>query len=187
VVINSPTSVVGQQQIPPTRCASRTRSVRLQTVSRALDFGSAARAPAFAPPGPQRSRVHVSSANAGNAPVLGTGPGTGTAVPPASPVGHCRKTAGCALTGLGSPVRRCTGTAPRSGAKVEISGDQPHAPRPLRSVPFHLFQEFPALGQQLAHTLSLRQGLSGVEFRRSLAQSSRALGPRGRADAFLGR
>ena len=32
-----------------------------------------------------------------------------------------------------------------------------------RSVEFHLFQEFSTLGQQLAHTLSLRQGLSGVE------------------------
>jgi len=31
------------------------------------------------------------------------------------------------------------------------------------SVLFHLFQEFSTLGQQLAHPLSLRRGLSGVE------------------------
>jgi hypothetical protein len=32
-----------------------------------------------------------------------------------------------------------------------------------RSVDFRLFQEFSTLDRQLAHTLSLRQGLSGVE------------------------
>jgi hypothetical protein len=31
------------------------------------------------------------------------------------------------------------------------------------SVHFHLFQELSTLGQQPAYTLSLRQGLSGVE------------------------
>jgi hypothetical protein len=42
----------------------------LPSVSRVPDFGSGVRAHAFAPPGPRRSRVHVSSANAGNARVL---------------------------------------------------------------------------------------------------------------------
>jgi hypothetical protein len=32
------------------------------------------------------------------------------------------------------------------------------------SVLFHLFQEFSTLGQQLAHTLSLRQSFGGVEY-----------------------
>jgi hypothetical protein len=40
------------------------RFSRLASVSRALDFGPAARAHAFALPGPLRNRAHVSSAHA---------------------------------------------------------------------------------------------------------------------------
>jgi hypothetical protein len=39
----------------------------LPSVSRALDIGSAARAHAFAPPGPRRNKAHVSSAPAATA------------------------------------------------------------------------------------------------------------------------
>jgi hypothetical protein len=37
------------------------RFSRLASASRALDFGSAARAHAFVPPGPPRSKAHISS------------------------------------------------------------------------------------------------------------------------------
>jgi hypothetical protein len=37
-----------------------------------------------------------------------------------------------------------------------------HAPRPPRSVRLQLFQELSTLGQQVAHPVSLRQGLSST-------------------------
>jgi hypothetical protein len=57
----------------------------------------------------------------------------------------------------------------------------PHAPKPSGSVCPHLFQKFPTVGQQLAHPLSLRQGLSGVEsmFPAPARDSARPSGLRG--------